>query len=220
MCIRDSYFFGRAVVEGFDSSKFWLFFSFLAGYFALFSTSTFIFQYTKKKASTLLELLFLYLNAFVFVGFAAYFVRETFVNEMLAAVFLGTAAYYILHVLLFKSRLKEDPALVLSFAGLASFFLAITFPTIFSDGWITIAWSIQAFIMMWLSTRLNSLFLRNSAYILYSVVLFRFVAFDIQANFDSRWNWQDFVERLFIFCLLYTSPSPRDQRGSRMPSSA
>ena len=23
-----------------------------------------------------------------------------------------------------------------------------------------------------------------------------------------------------IFCLLYTSPSPRDQRGSRMPSSA
>ena len=27
-----------------------------------------------------------------------------------------------------------------------------------------------------------------------------------------------FCER--IFCLLYTSPSPRDQRGSRMPSSA
>ena len=26
--------------------------------------------------------------------------------------------------------------------------------------------------------------------------------------------------RLLLFCLLYTSPSPRDQRGSRMPSSA
>ena len=25
---------------------------------------------------------------------------------------------------------------------------------------------------------------------------------------------------LFVVCLLYTSPSPRDQRGSRMPSSA
>ena len=25
---------------------------------------------------------------------------------------------------------------------------------------------------------------------------------------------------LFVFCLLYTSPSPRDQRGYRMPSSA
>ena len=36
------------------------------------------------------------------------------------------------------------------------------------------------------------------------------------------------VDRIFVFagltgthtCLLYTSPSPRDQRGSRMPSSA
>ena len=26
--------------------------------------------------------------------------------------------------------------------------------------------------------------------------------------------------RVFLPCLLYTSPSPRDQRGSRMPSSA
>ena len=25
---------------------------------------------------------------------------------------------------------------------------------------------------------------------------------------------------LYLHCLLYTSPSPRDQRGSRMPSSA
>ena len=27
-------------------------------------------------------------------------------------------------------------------------------------------------------------------------------------------------EYVFRYCLLYTSPSPRDQRGSRMPSSA
>ena len=28
------------------------------------------------------------------------------------------------------------------------------------------------------------------------------------------------LERKELTCLLYTSPSPRDQRGSRMPSSA
>ena len=28
------------------------------------------------------------------------------------------------------------------------------------------------------------------------------------------------VNDLYLHCLLYTSPSPRDQRGSRMPSSA
>ena len=33
-------------------------------------------------------------------------------------------------------------------------------------------------------------------------------------------NDKDAVEKLIKLCLLYTSPSPRDQRGSRMPSSA
>ena len=39
----------------------------------------------------------------------------------------------------------------------------------------------------------------------------------------SGLTFKDFVEREIwrkIGCLLYTSPSPRDQRGSRMPSSA
>ena len=32
----------------------------------------------------------------------------------------------------------------------------------------------------------------------------------------------DFIDKTYFInvCLLYTSPSPRDQRGSRMPSSA
>ena len=33
-------------------------------------------------------------------------------------------------------------------------------------------------------------------------------------------NWLVFLSLQVIICLLYTSPSPRDQRGSRMPSSA
>ena len=40
---------------------------------------------------------------------------------------------------------------------------------------------------------------------------------DIQR--DQKTNFPKMV-RTIIPCLLYTSPSPRDQRGSRMPSSA
>ena len=39
------------------------------------------------------------------------------------------------------------------------------------------------------------------------------------ANFSLRHSTLD-DETLHVVCLLYTSPSPRDQRGSRMPSSA
>ena len=39
----------------------------------------------------------------------------------------------------------------------------------------------------------------------------------IGSNGQGKTNLVEAVEYL---CLLYTSPSPRDQRGSRMPSSA
>ena len=39
---------------------------------------------------------------------------------------------------------------------------------------------------------------------------------------NAGWNNETLPESgpLYYTCLLYTSPSPRDQRGSRMPSSA
>ena len=43
------------------------------------------------------------------------------------------------------------------------------------------------------------------------------------ARHEDRPKAKFFIDNLFddfISCLLYTSPSPRDQRGSRMPSSA
>ena len=44
--------------------------------------------------------------------------------------------------------------------------------------------------------------------------------YDHWAQLGNRgWGWDD-VLPIFKACLLYTSPSPRDQRGSRMPSSA
>ena len=43
--------------------------------------------------------------------------------------------------------------------------------------------------------------------------------FDVE---KKGFNWNKLVtdREQYISCLLYTSPSPRDQRGSRMPSSA
>ena len=38
-------------------------------------------------------------------------------------------------------------------------------------------------------------------------------AFELEVE-ESHWD------HVYRACLLYTSPSPRDQRGSRMPSSA
>ena len=44
---------------------------------------------------------------------------------------------------------------------------------------------------------------------------------DVSTNLDEISRWKRVCENLLsITCLLYTSPSPRDKRQSRMPSSA
>ena len=49
--------------------------------------------------------------------------------------------------------------------------------------------------------------------------LFRLVA---SSSYERVQDWRDWSAEsdASLACLLYTSPSPRDQRGSRMPSSA
>ena len=44
-------------------------------------------------------------------------------------------------------------------------------------------------------------------------------AIEVRAVHPSQWTPEPFADQMSP-CLLYTSPSPRDQRGSRMPSSA
>ena len=55
--------------------------------------------------------------------------------------------------------------------------------------------------------------------------MYRYDEFDAKFVSERVEQFRDQVERrvsgeLTEDCLLYTSPSPRDQRGSRMPSSA
>ena len=44
--------------------------------------------------------------------------------------------------------------------------------------------------------------------------------FDFSKATDEKSAKRIYKKQLSKYCLLYTSPSPRDQRGSRMPSSA
>ena len=76
-------------------------------------------------------------------------------------------------------RKLADRELMLSFLGLAVFFLAITVPLVLSREWITVSWAIQAFVMLWLAGKLKSEFLRQVAYLLYGIVLLRFGFLDL-----------------------------------------
>ncbi|MEM1443358.1 MAG: DUF2339 domain-containing protein, partial [Verrucomicrobiota bacterium] len=196
----------RAVEQGFIPDRFWQFMPFLVGFFVLFSTVTFIFHLVHRKKSTLLELLFLFLNAGVFFGFAYHLVIQTYSKEAIAAVTLGLAIFYVVHIRVFLKRKIEDRGLLMSFIGLASLFVAITLPLLLSSGWITLSWAVQGFVMLWIASRMRSEFLRQLAYVLYLIVLGRIAFFDLGAQFGGLHRpmptgdyFLGFLQRLAMF---------------------
>jgi len=170
----------------YEVALFWPVIPFLAAFFVLFSTITFIHQLMKGKQATVLELIMLLLNAGIFFGLAYGMVSEAFGKEWSAVVSLALAAFYTGHLYLFMSRQRRDRGLALGFISLAALFLIITIPLLLSDQWLTLCWSAQALVLLWLAAKLDSRFLRYIAYVLYMIVLGRFFTVDLYGQFGHR----------------------------------
>ncbi|HKI19521.1 MAG TPA: DUF2339 domain-containing protein [Isosphaeraceae bacterium] len=172
-------------MKDYQQGEFWNVMPFLAAFFVLYSTTLFVFNIVQRTKSTLLELIGLLLNAGIFFGAGYVLVNEAYGQRAVAVVTLGLTAFYAGHVYYFLVRRIADRELMLSFMGLAIFFLAVTIPLLLSHEWITVSWAIQALVMLWLADKLKSEFLRQVAFLLYGIVLFRFGLMDLPAQYAS-----------------------------------
>ncbi len=172
-----------AALEQYNSSHLWEVFPFAIAYFALFSTMTFLYQLVNRTKSNLLDLLALFANAGIFYALSYWLIEPVYGREWVAVVTLSLAAFYTLHVMVFLKWRIIDRELLVSFMGLAAFFLAVTMPLVLSREWITASWAIQAIVMVWIAGKLGSRFLQQLAYLLYGIVLFRFGLIDLPAQF-------------------------------------
>ena len=102
-------------------------------FFAVCSTTIFVFNVLHRVRSTLLELLALLLNAGAFFVASDWVVSPRFGRRWIAAVSLGLAAFYASHVWYFLARRSNDRGLLVGFMGLAVFFLSITVPLVLSQ---------------------------------------------------------------------------------------
>ena len=156
---------------------------FLVAFFVLFSTMVFLYNLINRARSNLLDVLMLFLNAGVFFGISFKLIDSSFPREWVAAVTLGLTVFYVAHVYYCLVRRVLDRELMLSFTGLSAFFLAITIPVLLSREWITVSWSIQALVLLWVGGRLNSRFLQHLAFVLYLIVMYRFVFLDLRTQY-------------------------------------
>ncbi len=172
-----------ASMSGYQSPEFWNVMPFLVGFFVLYSTALFLFNIVERTKSTMLELVGLLLNAGIFFAASYILVRDAYGLRAVAVVTLGLAAFYAAHVYYFLARRIADRELLLSFMGLAVFFVAVTIPVVLSREWITVSWAIQAVVMLWLADKLKSTFLRQVAFLLYGLVLLRFGFLDLPGQY-------------------------------------
>lgn len=172
-----------AAMGDYEVGYFWEVMPFAIAFFILFSTMTFLYKVVNKTKSNLLDLLALLINAGTYYGVSYALVEEAYGQVWVAAVTLSLAAFYTAHVFYFLARRLVDRELLVSFIGLAAFFLAVTMPLVLSSQWITASWAIQAFVLLWMAGKLGSEFLRNVSYVLYAIVWFRFGVIDLQNSF-------------------------------------
>ncbi len=197
-----------ASMQSYDPSHFWEVMPFVAAFFVLFSTMTFLFKIVNHAKSNLLDLIALVVNAGVVYAVSYRLISQIYGQKWVAAVTISLAAFYMAHIFYFLRRKQVDRDLLVSFTGLAAFFLAVTMPLLLSREWITASWAIQAIVLLWVAGKLGSEFLRHVCYLLYAIVLFRFGAIDLPRQFLNSHTSDDLplvdyllqlAERLVMF---------------------
>ncbi|MBI1309866.1 DUF2339 domain-containing protein [bacterium] len=174
-----------AALQDYEATYFLEVMPFLAAFFVLFSTMVFLFNLRTQTRSNLLDVLVLFLNAGIFFAMSFRVIEVAYSREWVAAATLSLTAFYTAHVYYCLVRRVLDRELMLSFTGLASFFLAVTIPLLLSSEWITASWALQAVVTLWIAGRLQSRFLQHVAYVLYLIVMFRFAFLDLPAQYRS-----------------------------------
>ena len=181
-------------------------FPFLVSYFLLFSTATFLFKIVRGVKSDLFDLVALFVNAAVFFTVGSGMIDraygEAYGRQPVALLAVSMAAFYAAHVWIVLQRRLIDRELVVSFLGLASFFVTITMPLVLSGQWVTASWAIQAVIMLWMAERLGSRFLRLAATAVLGLVLCRFFFLDLGGTFRPGMLQDDLPLPEFVIALL------------------
>nr|WP_305890926.1 DUF2339 domain-containing protein [Methylomonas sp. WSC-7] len=181
-------FFGS--MQNYQVEYFWQVLPFLTGFFALYSTTVFLFCLVNQTKSTLLDLIGLIVNAAIFFGTAYHLIDDAYEQIWTALLTVALAAFYVGHVYYCLARKVADKELLISFIGLAAFFVTITLPLLLSNQWITVSWSLQALVMLWMAGKLRSAFLQQVAYLLYALVLVRFCFIDLPDQYGMQMDSQ------------------------------
>jgi uncharacterized membrane protein len=130
-----------------------------------------------EKRSTYEDLWLLLVNPFAFFPTAYHLLNPQY-HDWMGVFAVGMALVYAGAAKLLLGRADVRRMELLALIGVALTFVTIAIPIQLRSNWITIAWSIEALLMLWAGLETNAKRLRISAFSLFSLALIRLLFWD------------------------------------------
>lgn len=174
-----------SIVRDYGDADFPVVMPFLSAFFLLFVAAMFLYNLVSGVKATLLEILGTMANALVFFAIGHGVVSTAHGTRSVALLALALAAFYVVLVYRFLASRRRDRGLLMAFFSLAAFFIVMVPPLAFSKEWITLSWSLQGLVMLWLAGKLDSRFLRGLSFGAYVLALGRLLFFDLDRQYSA-----------------------------------
>jgi uncharacterized membrane protein len=170
-------------VQHYQDHKFWPAILFLNVFFLIYTFVPFTYQVRKGGRSDGREIVLMGVNAFIAFCYGYFMIKGLYgivwvsvITVFYASVFLAMATY------LSRKGMESLDIFVVMLAK-AMLFLIITIPVLFSGHWITIFWSAQALVLVWMAVKLERRSLAAGGYALLLVSILKFLLHDYNEVF-------------------------------------
>lgn len=172
-----------AISKDYVSADFSVVMPFLAAFFLLFTLAMILYNLVSGEKATFLEILGTMGNAGAFFVLGHGVISTAYSSRAVAALALFLSAFYVALVYRFLTIRRQDRGLLMAFFALAAFFSVMTPPLAISKEWITLSWSLQGLVMLWLAGKLDSRFLRGLSLGAYALALGRLLFYDLERQY-------------------------------------
>lgn len=155
-----------------------------------------------RSGASFEDLGLLLINPFAFFA-TAYHLLNANHHDWMGVFAVGMALLYAGAAKILLDRSAATRSESLSLIGVALTFVTIALPIQVRQNWITIAWSVEALVMLWAGIETRARRLRALAYTLFGLVLVRLVFWDTPGN--SRPMFTPVLNKYFLSSLVVTA---------------
>lgn len=191
--------FGAWFASHYDVSKFVRTIVFLNVFFVAYAVVPFAYYFVPRDQEQRPGFAITFVNTVVAFGFSYGMIRD---YASVEAVSIVSVAYGVLYLAMGLYLRKKNPVSVDAYVmllAMALLFFIITVPLYFSAHWITVAWGVQAAVLVWAALRIGDARLYFGGVALLFVVLARFVFHDAHRLFDLDMSRVVFESGYFKF---------------------